>query len=246
MNLRVFFCLMACLSLVSANPIVRDRAFVVSERLTVSVSPSAAMILGHFRFQRTATNISFAQFWVPVWLPEPRLKEPAEADRPLRITEERLGAWRTRRLERKVRIRVSVGRDDFRPRGVRLIDAASSFGSMSARAGYRVAFFEYVIPAITLDAPEPLIISYQQALLRTKAHRSFYYIPSFRNRPRGWSPGESSQCTMTLRTDHRCRIGVRAGGTESWVEPGEELVLDLEDERAIDALVTTVPNTPAP
>jgi hypothetical protein len=241
MRIITFVTFLMC-AVARGNPVVfavpaSDRVYMSSEHLTAIISPVDAQLKGNFMFHYRADvpapgQKSAVVLEIPIWFPEERLKDPSVAEFwksfPRDGDTEVIPQKRTD-FEKAIELHASL---DGRPlRLIRLDLLLTNSVIMTVpwewhqEPGFCCLVFSFDLNDDSALTQKPLTISYKQPLLQVNGVGNFYYLPDFKNLPKGTKTTDTNMFSITIQATPNCTLTVINGNQKSEVEAGHAITV---------------------
>ena len=259
MRFAIIITLLICAT-ARGNPIAlalpaEDRIYMASEHLTANIAPDVAEFSGTFTFRYrqdipSPEQKSFVMLEIPIWFPEANPRDPS-------VTE----FWKTFRrddgteltpqkrvaFEKAVGLRVALGGEPLPVKQFSTLTSTNSRQVWAPRewqqeAGFCCLVFSFYFTDDSVLTRKPLTISYRQPLDQADGAGRFFYLPVFKNLPKGASTTDTNRYSVTIVAQPGCSLAVTSGDTKSRVESGYRIMLSPRHHQAIRATATTRPN----
>lgn len=232
-----------------------DRVYMSSERLTAVISPDKAELKGIFTFHYRADvpapgQKSYVVLEIPIWFPEERFKDasvgefwksfPTDVDTEVAPTNRMA-------FEKAIGLQVSLG---GRPLSLIRLDLLFTNSVVMTvpwewhkEAGFCCLVFSFSPDEDDIALTQKqLTVSYWQPLLQVDGTGRFYYLPDFKNLPKGTGTADANIYSVTIQAATNCNLTVSNGNQKSDVEGGHAITVSPRHHEPIKAVVTKRPN----
>jgi hypothetical protein len=259
MRIITFIAVLMCV-VARSNPTVltvpaSDRVYMSSEHLTAVISPDEAQLTGSFTFHYRADvpapgQKSYVVLEIPIWFPEERFKDasvgefwktfPKDADTEVAPTNRM-------EFEKATGLQVSLG---GRPLSLIRLDLLLTNSVVMTvpwewhqEPGFCCMVFSFCPDDDVALTQKQLTISYRQPLLKANGTGRFYYLPDFKNLPKGTGTADLNMYSVTILAAPDCTLTVSDGNQKSDVEAGHAIRVSPRHQQPIRVVVTKQPNT---
>jgi len=258
MRIITFIALLMC-AVARGNPVVfavpaSDRVYMSSEHLIAIISPDEAQLTGDFTFHYRADvpapgHKSAVVLEIPIWFPEERLKDPSVAafwksfprDGDTEVTPQN-----RMEFEKAIGLQASLG---GRPLPLIRLDLLLTNSVIMTvpwewhqEPGFCCMVFSFCPDDDVALTQKPLTISYRQPLLQVNGTGKFYYLPDFKNLPRGTDTTDTNMFSVTIQAAPNCTLTVSNGNQKSEVQAGHAITVGPRHHQPIRGVVTKRPN----
>lgn len=262
------FCLLA-----RGNPVPRPvltNAYIASEQLIVTISPTEARFVGTFTFKvpgefpKWKKRPPAAGITVPVWFPLTNQDNPnievfwrlLTHGRALPPPHYLIGYGRRPGLDDlyndEIGLKAEIGKIAVRTTSFsttppemdtpdREIYGFHWWRSVQEPDFHILRFFIPLFPQVFTKG-DPVRICYRQPLLNADGNRRFFYAPVLQNLPAGVVSTDTNVYAITLETTPECELAVSYGDQHFTVSRGHRLTLAPKHFQPIRALVTPCSN----
>lgn len=239
---------------VKANPLplpfpAEDRVYMASENLTVIISPDEAKLKGTFTFtnQPAVAQATSIILEIPIWFPEIDPKDISVAEFWKTLPKDELTAVTPQiqaALKKSVGLQVFLGGELLAPYQLTALTSTNGRQRWAPREwqqepGFCCLVFELYFEHAATLTQKPLTISYRQPLLQVKGAGEFFYLPEFRNLPKGAPTTDTNCYAITIIAAPGCSLVVSNGSQKMLVEAGHSIMLNPKHHQAVRAITTT-------